>query len=172
MFLWDFPFRSDIFFSGLLFPFLGGGGGVRPPHVKIFAYSGQFLQFRFPLGSPTFQPLRISFAKFDPKKLKFVGILLVDTTTDWCPFLMKSSEQKEIEKQPLSLLCHAIFPYWVWIQAILDWQVCDWPKGGSQSTRMVWVRYSSHCLPLNYRSLFPSLTGSSEPIFTRIINYL
>lgn len=42
-----------------------------------------------------------SFAKSGLMKLKkFVDILLVDTITDsgWCPCLMKSNEEKEIEK--------------------------------------------------------------------------
>ena len=34
--------------------------------------------------------------------------LLIRIIPDWCPFLMKNSEQKEIEKQPLSRPCWTV----------------------------------------------------------------
>ena len=36
-------------------------------------------------------------------RLKFVDILSVDTNTDWCPFLMKSNEKKEIENRSVTV---------------------------------------------------------------------
>ena len=48
---------------------------------------------------------------------------------------MKSSEQKEIEKQLLSLLCKAICRFEFEFKPFWTVTRCDWSKGGSQSVR-------------------------------------
>ena len=93
-------------------------------------------------------------------------LLQIDTL-----YLMISSEEKEIEKQRLSLPCHghAILRSWVWIQfqAILDCDKCDWSKGGSMCGSETVCLASSAIIYNGYKVIFPksetrqiSFTGS------------
>ena len=52
---------------------------------------------------------------------------------------MISCEEKEIEKQRLSLPCHTILPGWVWIEAILD---CD--KVWLVESSSIWLYQNFH----------------------------